>query len=101
MYAIRSYYEILGERKIRFLFARPNRELHMVAAQLPVLSKKFYASHPFNPSDGNGAMDVPVGSGPYVVSDVQPGKSITYTRNPDYWAKDLNVRQGMFRNNFV
>jgi len=88
--------EILGERTIRFLFARPNRELHMIAAQLPVLNKKFYASHPFNPANGNGAMDIPVGSGPYVVSDVQPGKSITYTKNPDYWARDLNVRQGMF-----
>ncbi|MGD9948315.1 MAG: extracellular solute-binding protein [Desulfobulbus sp.] len=88
--------EILGPNKIRFLFARPNRELHMVAAQLPVLSKKFYASHPFNPGDGAGAMDIPVGSGPYVVSDVQPGKSITYSKNPNYWAKDLNVRQGMF-----
>lgn len=88
--------EILGPRKIRFLFARPNRELHMVAAQLPVLSKKFYATHPFNPVDGNGAMDIPVGSGPYVVSDVQPGKSITYSKNPDYWARELGVRRGMF-----
>ncbi len=93
--------EILGERKIRFLFARPNRELHMVAAQLPILSKTFYAHHPFNPTGGNGAMDVPVGSGPYVVSDIQPGKSITYTKNPDYWAKDLNVRQGMFNFNTI
>jgi microcin C transport system substrate-binding protein len=88
--------EILGPRKIRFHFVRPNRELHMVAAQLPVLNKKFYGSHPFNPNDGAGAMDIPVGSGPYVVSDVQPGKSITYTKNPDYWGKDLGVRQGMF-----
>lgn len=88
--------EILGPQKIRFLFARPNRELHMIASQLPVLSKKFYSSHPFNLEDGKGAMDVPVGSGPYVVSDVQPGKSITYTKNPDYWAKDLGVRKGMF-----
>lgn len=88
--------EILGPRKIRFLFARPNRELHMIASQLPVLSKQFYATHPFNPEDGKGAMDVPVGSGPYVISDVQPGKSITYNKNPDYWAKDVNVRQGMF-----
>lgn len=93
--------EIVGPRKIRFFFARPNRELHMIAAQLPVLSKKFYTSHPFNPPDGKGAMDIPVGSGPYVVSDVQPGKSITYTKNPDYWAKDLGVRRGMFNFNTI
>ena len=84
--------EILGPRKIRFVFARPNRELHMVAAELPVLSKKFYATHPFNPEDGKGAMDIPVGSGPYIIIDVQPGKTITYTKNPEYWAKDVNVR---------
>lgn len=88
--------EILGPQKIRFVFSRPNRELHMIAAELPVLSKKFYTSHPFNPEDGKGAMDIPVGSGPYIVSDIQPGKTITYTKNPDYWAKDLNVRKGMF-----
>ncbi|MDD2464063.1 MAG: extracellular solute-binding protein [Desulfobulbus sp.] len=88
--------EILGPRKIRFFFARPNRELHMVASQLPVLSKKFYANHAFNPTGGNGAMAIPVGSGPYLISDVQPGKSITYSKNPNYWAKDLNVRVGMF-----
>jgi microcin C transport system substrate-binding protein len=88
--------EILDKQTIRFRFARPNRELHMVAAQLPVLSKQFYTRHPFNPTDGQGAMTVPVGTGPYLVAEVQPGKSITYRKNPDYWAKDLGVRRGMF-----
>lgn len=88
--------EVLDKARIRFRFARINRELHLVAAQLPVLSKKFYTHNPFNPSDGKGAMTVPVGSGPYVVDTVQAGKSITYTKNPDYWAKDLAVRKGMF-----
>lgn len=88
--------EILDKQRIRFRFARPNRELHMVAAQLPVLSKQFYTRHPFDPTGGNEAMAVPVGSGPYLVSEVLPGKSITYKKNPDYWAKNLPVRRGMF-----
>ena len=88
--------EILDKQRIRFRFSRPNRELHMVAAQLPVLSKQFYARHPFNPAGGNEAMTVPVGSGPYLVAEVLPGKSITYKKNPDYWAKDLPVRKGFF-----
>lgn len=88
--------EILDKQRIRFRFARPNRELHMVAAQLPVLSKQFYTQHPFDPTGGNEAMAVPVGSGPYLVSEVLPGKSITYKKNPDYWAKNLPVRRGMF-----
>ena len=88
--------DILDQQRIRFRFSRPNRELHMVAAQLPVLSKQFYARHPFNPAGGDGAMTVPVGSGPYLVAEVLPGKSITYKKNPDYWASNLPVRKGFF-----
>ncbi len=88
--------EIIDKQKIRFHFARPNRELHMIATQLPVLSKQFYSRNPFNPVDGVGAMTVPIGTGPYLVAEVLPGKSITYKKNPEYWAKDLAVRKGMF-----
>jgi microcin C transport system substrate-binding protein len=88
--------DILDKQRIRFRFARPNRELHMVASQLPVLSKQFYTRHPFNPTDGKDAMVVPVGSGPYLVVEVLPGKSITYRKNPDYWAGNLPVRKGLF-----
>ena len=48
--------DILGERQIRFRFARTNRELHMIATQLPVLSRKFYTQHPFNPAGGDGLL---------------------------------------------
>jgi microcin C transport system substrate-binding protein len=88
--------EILDERRIRFRFARRNRELHMIAAQLPVLSRDFYSRTPFNGAGSAGAMVPPVGSGPYTVAEVDPGKSITYRRNPDYWAADHPARKGMF-----
>ncbi|MCY7369484.1 MAG: extracellular solute-binding protein, partial [Polaromonas sp.] len=39
-------------------------------------------------------MDIPIGSGPYKIGPVRFGKDITYVRDPDYWGKDLNVRQG-------
>ncbi|GAB4346902.1 MAG: extracellular solute-binding protein [Desulfobulbaceae bacterium] len=87
--------EILDSRRIRFHFARKNRELHMIAAQLPVLSKAFYEKHGFD-AVGREGMVPPLGSGPYVVDKVNPGKSITYRRNPDYWAKDHPARRGMF-----
>ncbi|MBI5557010.1 MAG: ABC transporter substrate-binding protein [Deltaproteobacteria bacterium] len=87
-----SHAEILGPSQIRFHFARPNREIHMIAGQLPVLNKAFYQKHPFAEPD----MTPPVGSGPYVVSDFKQGKSITYKRNPDYWGNDLPSRRGMF-----
>ena len=88
--------EILDAHRIRFNFARPNRELHMIAAQLPILNKKFFERIGFDPEKQEQVMLPPIGSGPYVVSEVHPGKSITYRRNPDYWAGDLPVRRGMF-----
>lgn len=88
--------EILDSHRIRFVFARANRELPMIAAQIPVMSAKFYATHGFAPEDGKAALVPPIGSGPYVVADVKQGKSITYRRNPDYWAANHPVRKGLF-----
>ena len=88
--------EILDERRIRFVFARPNRELHMIAAQIPVMSAKFYQQHGFEQKNGDSALLPPVGSGPYVVATVKQGKSITYKRNPNYWAVNHPVRKGQF-----
>ncbi|MDH5299094.1 MAG: extracellular solute-binding protein, partial [Desulfobulbaceae bacterium] len=83
--------EVLDSGRVRFRFARRNRELHMIASGMPVLSRKFYRQHPF----GAPSMTPPVGSGPYLVAEMNPGKSITYRRNPAYWGNDLNVRKGM------
>ncbi len=88
--------EILDPHRVRFIFAKPNRELHMIAAQIPIMSAKFYQKHGFEQKDGAAALLPPVGSGPYVVTSVKQGKSITYTRNPKYWATDHPVRKGFF-----
>lgn len=82
--------------KIRFLFARPNRELHMIASQMPVLNKQFYEEHGFGTNGKGDPMLPPVGSGPYIIKEVNPGKSIAYERNPVYWAVDHPARKGMF-----
>jgi microcin C transport system substrate-binding protein len=84
--------EILDNNRIRFDFARVNRELHLIASQVPIFSKKFYSEHPFD----DPSMMPPIGSGPYVIDSVNPGKSITYKRNPNYWAIDHPTRKGMF-----
>ncbi len=41
-------------------------------------------------------MTAPIGSGPYRVSAVKPGASVTLTRNPDYWGRDLPVNRGLW-----
>ncbi|HBT97795.1 MAG TPA: ABC transporter substrate-binding protein [Desulfobulbaceae bacterium] len=83
--------EIIAPGVVRFVFKRVNRELHMIAGQLPVFSKKDYIS-----KNGMTGMQIPVGSGPYIVETVNPGKLISYRRNPDYWAKNHPTRRGMY-----
>jgi microcin C transport system substrate-binding protein len=88
--------EILDSKRIRFHFSQPNRELHMIASQLPVLNKSFYEKTGFNSSSGQDGLLPPVGSGPYTISAVNPGKSITYQRNTKYWARNHPTRKFMF-----
>jgi len=88
--------KILDAHRIQFLFVQPNRELHMIAAQIPVMSKKFYTTHAFSGDDATGHMVPPMGSGPYIVSDFTQGRSITYQKNPNYWASDHPVQKGMY-----
>lgn len=97
----RAYYasidraEDLGDRKVRFSFADgENRELPLIIGQMPVLSRAYYQDRDFERT----SMEAPLGSGPYHVESVEPGRSITYRRNPDYWGSHLPVNRG--RNNF-
>ena len=41
-------------------------------------------------------MDQPIASGPYKIGSMNFGRDITYRRDPNYWAKDLGVRRGMY-----
>ncbi len=84
--------EVLGEREVRFHFKKINRELHLLIAQMPVFSPDWLQGKAFDEIN-----DVPpIASGPYVVDKYDMGKFVTYKRNPDDWAKDLNTRRGMF-----
>ncbi|MGK0673641.1 MAG: extracellular solute-binding protein [Halothiobacillaceae bacterium] len=84
--------EVLDAHTVRFVFKRTNPELHLILGEMPVLSEKWVAGRPFDAL----ARVAPVGSGPYLVESFDWGKQIRYRRNPDYWAKDLPVRRGMF-----
>ncbi|MDO8773992.1 MAG: extracellular solute-binding protein [Burkholderiaceae bacterium] len=83
---------VVNDREIRFDFLRQNSELHMVVGQFPVFSRAWGAGKALD----KWVTEAPISSGPYTVSKVDFGKSITYKRRPDYWAKDLPVRKGMF-----
>lgn len=91
-----SGHELLDNNTIRFLFKRPNRELPLIASQLKILPQKYHVQNGFEVSSEPQELSPSKGSGPYVIADIQIGKSITYRRNPNYWAKDHRVRKGMF-----
>jgi microcin C transport system substrate-binding protein len=97
----RQYYkdiekaEKVGEGKVKFTFSGgPNPELPLITGQLPVLPKHYWEGRDFEST----TLDPPVGSGPYRVKSVDPGRSITYELDRSYWAKDLPVNLG--QNNF-
>jgi len=82
--------DVLDERTVRFRFKKPNRELPLTVGGLPVFSRDWGAGKPFD----QVVTDTPIGSGPYRIGPVNFGKDITYVRDPDYWARGLNVRRG-------
>ncbi|MFW8634636.1 extracellular solute-binding protein [Cribrihabitans pelagius] len=83
--------EQTGPRSLRLTFNTEDRELALIAGMRPVLQKAQFEGKPF----GSGAVGgAPIGTGPYVVSDHEPGRFVTFTRNPDYWGKDLPFRRG-------
>jgi microcin C transport system substrate-binding protein len=68
------------------------RDLPLTVATLPVLSKAYYSSRPFDQT----SLDPPLGSGPYRIGEFKPGTFVSYKRRDDYWAKDLPVNKGRF-----
>ncbi|REH36966.1 microcin C transport system substrate-binding protein [Paraperlucidibaca baekdonensis] len=83
----------LSPLRVKFRFKhKTNRELPMTVGEIGILPKHYWATREFNRT----SLEVPIGSGPYVISDIDPGRRISYARNPDYWARDLNVNRGRY-----
>ena len=78
---------------VRFDFGGTNdRELPLILGLMPVLPR-----HAVDPATFEDTTMVgPVGSGPYRVTAVKPGASVTLTRNPDYWGRDLPANRGLW-----
>jgi len=95
----RGYYgkvakvEQVGERGVRFdLTGADDRELPLILALMPVLAKHAVDLDRFEETTFNP----PVGSGPYLIKDVDPGKSVTLVRNRAYWGEGLAVNRGLW-----
>jgi microcin C transport system substrate-binding protein len=80
-----------GERRVVFEFDGViNRELPLIVGQMPILPRHYWETRDFEAS----TLEPPLGSGPYRISRVDPGRSITYERVADYWGADLPVNRG-------
>ena len=95
----RQYYakvtkaEATSDRTVRFdLGGAPDRELPLIIALMPVLPSHAVNGETFEET----SMAPPLGSGPYRVSTVKPGADLTFTRDPDYWGRELPVNRGMW-----
>ncbi len=74
-----------------------NRELPQIVAGLSILPKHYYTQQGDDAPDfTKTTLTPPLGSGPYVIDDMEPGKWIRYARNPDYWGADLPVNRGRY-----
>jgi peptide/nickel transport system substrate-binding protein len=78
---------------VRFDFKdTADRELPLILGLMPILPK-----HAVDPATfEETTMTALIGSGPYRVSAVKPGASVTFTRNPGYWGRDLPVNSGLW-----
>jgi len=74
--------EQTGERSFRFTFNQQDAELPLILGMRPILKKAQWDGKDFAES---GIDTIPISSAPYVITDVDPGRYLVLSRNPDYW----------------
>lgn len=90
--------EDLGDGRVKFSFKgtssndTDDRELPLILALMPILPERFFADRPF---DAVSLEAIP-GTGPYRISAVEPGRKVTYARDPAYWGRNLPANRGLF-----
>ena len=85
--------EKISDHAVRFTFdAAGDREIPMIIGLMPILPKHKTSLENFETT----TLEPPIGSGAYTVARVDPGRSLTYKRNPDWWGGDLAVTRGRF-----
>ncbi len=80
------------EATVRFELVPGNRELPMILGLMPVMSAAYFENVAF----ARTSLEPPLGTGPYVVERIDPGRRVVYRRDPDYWADDLASSAGRY-----
>ena len=85
--------DILNRHRIRFVFKRSgNPLLIMRLGELPVLPQHYWKDRDFKAT----TFEPPLGSGPYRITEVRPGRSLGFTRVKDWWGEQLPVNRGKY-----
>ena len=96
LYAEVAGVTLLDARTIRFDFKRVNPELPLIVGAMPVFSHQWGSENGYPKPLDKIVTDTPIGSGPYKIGRVVFGRDVSYERDNNYWARDLNVRKGLF-----
>lgn len=85
--------EQTGPHSVRFTFKEGgDREIPLILGLMPILPKHHMTPERFERT----SLEPPVGSGPYIIANVDAGRSLVFRRNPDYWGKDLPINRGRY-----
>lgn len=85
--------DILGPQRIRFVFKRAGNPLLILRlGEMPVLPQHYWKGRDFKAT----TFEPPLGSGPYRITQVQPGRRLVFERVKDWWGKDLPVNRGKY-----
>lgn len=85
----------VNDKTVTFKFSvKGNAELPLIIAEMAILPKHYWTSEGRDFS--KTSLDPPLGSGPYTIGKVEPGRSIEYIRNENWWARDLPYFKGMY-----
>ena len=90
--------EVLDDRRVKYIFAEdaPRRDVIGFAGGTPVFSKAWFEETGTRLDESS---DAPfMGSGPYLLDEVDINRQIIYRKDPNWWGADLNINKG--RNNF-
>ena len=94
----RRYYKLVesvltpGDNRIRFVFSdEANTEMPLIMGLMSVFPKKYWQNREFDKS----TLTPLIGSGPYVIANVDPGRKIVFQKNQNYWGRDLPVNNGL------
>lgn len=85
--------DILSSHRIRFVFKRESNPLLILRmGDLPVLPEHYWRDQDFSKT----TFKPPLGSGPYKITEVKPGRGLVFERVKDWWGQDLAVNRGKY-----